>query len=85
MQVGVCVCLPGALESLGCACAEGLALPLKRENEGEGEAAEGMEHSEWAFGVGKQCARARGTELEMTRQGLPMSFGHTFCDRALPS
>lgn len=24
---------------------------------GDGEAAEGMEHSEWAFGVGKQFAR----------------------------
>lgn len=40
-----------------------------------------MEH----FGVGKQFARARGREFEMTRQGSPLSFGHTFCDRALTS
>lgn len=41
----------------------------KRGERERGEPAEGLEHSEWAFGVGKQFARARGRELEMTRKG----------------
>jgi len=40
---------------------------------------------EWTFGVGKQSARARGREAEITRQGPPSSVGHIFCDGALPS
>lgn len=37
MQVGVCAYLFRALESLGYACAEGLALPLKRRNKKESQ------------------------------------------------
>lgn len=57
------------LRGLYCLSREEIRKSGKKEERGGTEAAEGMEHSEWAFGVGKQCAGARGRELEMTMQG----------------